>query len=78
MKSAFLKCTVDSPGDAVIKTLPANAGDMGLIPDATCHGEAKPADHSYWSLQALGPTSHKCCEAREPRDCALQQENSPQ
>ena len=59
VKSAFLKCTVDSPGDAVIKNLPANAGDMGSIPDVTCHGETKPVDHNYWTLQALGPTRHK-------------------
>ena len=40
----------DFPGGAVVKNLPANAGDMGSSPgleDPTCCGAAKPASHNY-------------------------------
>ena len=38
------------PGGAVVKNLPANAGDMGSSPgreDLTCRGAAKPVRHNY-------------------------------
>ena len=37
------------PGDSVVKNLPSDAADVGLIPvskDPTCHRAAKPAHHS--------------------------------
>ena len=39
----------DFPGGAVVKNLPANGGDSGLIPvweDPTCHGATKPVRHN--------------------------------
>ena len=41
---------MDSPGGAVVKNLPANAGDAGSIPgleEPTCRGAAKPVHHNY-------------------------------
>ena len=58
-----------------MKNLPANAGDMGLIPgpeDPTCLGAAKPVGHRYWACAE--PTIHSkrrhsseepMCAARE-------------
>ena len=40
----------DLPGGAVVKSPPANAGDMGLIPgreNLTCRGATKPVHHNY-------------------------------
>ena len=40
----------DFPGGAMVKNLPANAGDTGSIPgreDPTCHGATKPVRHNY-------------------------------
>ena len=37
-------------GSSVVKNLPANAGDTGLIPvqeDPTCFGATKPVHHNY-------------------------------
>ena len=48
----------DFPGGTVNENSPANAGDMGLIPDpedSACHGAIKPLDHSDWSLHTLEP-----------------------
>ena len=48
------------PGGAVVKNLPANAGDMGSSPgreDLTCRGAAKPVRHNYWAC-VLEPASH--------------------
>ena len=63
-------------GDSVVKNLPANAGDIGLIPDQTCHGATKPLPHHYWActwvweLQLL-----KCVHLTV---CAPQQEKPSQ
>ena len=38
------------PGGAVVKNLPANAGDTGSSPgpgDPTCHRATKPVRHNY-------------------------------
>ena len=38
------------PGGAVVKNLPASAGNTGSSPgpeDPTCHGAIKPASHNY-------------------------------
>ena len=48
------------PGGAVVKNLPANAGDMGSIPGpgrSTCYRATKPLCHNYWAC-TLEPTSH--------------------
>ena len=40
----------DFPGGAVVKNLPDNAGDTGLISgpeDPKCHGATKPVCHNY-------------------------------
>ena len=40
----------DFPGGAVVKNLPANAGDTGSSPvpeDPTCCGATKPMRHNY-------------------------------
>ena len=40
----------DFPGGAVVKNLPANAGDTGSSPgrkDPTCRGATKPSSHNY-------------------------------
>ena len=53
----------DFPGGAMVKNLPANAGDTGSRPgleDPTCRGATKPASHNYWACA--------------PRARALQQE----
>ena len=51
----------DFPGDAVVKNLPANAGDMGSIP-----GPGRP--HMPWSNQARVPQLLSLCSrAREPQ-----------
>ena len=50
----------DFPGGAVVKNLPANAGDMGLIPGlGRFHmpRTTKPECHNYWAC-ALEPASH--------------------
>ena len=41
---------LDLPGGAVVKNLPANAGDMGSIPGpgrSTCSGTTKLVCHNY-------------------------------
>ena len=43
---------LDFPGGLVTKSLPANAGDTGLLPgveDSARSGAAKPVCHSYWA-----------------------------
>ena len=79
----------DFPGGAVVKNLPANAGNTGSSPDPgtrvqaliredpTCRGATKPVCHNYWALE---PASHNywsphaaTTEARVPRACAPQQ-----
>ena len=37
----------DIPGDAVVKNLPAIAGDTGSIPGPGCCRETKPVCHNY-------------------------------
>ena len=47
------------PGSSVVKKPPANAGDMGLIPDpgrSQEDGTTKPMCHNYWAC-ALDPQS---------------------
>ena len=51
----FKKPHQDVPGGPVVKNPPANAGDMGSIPDLedpTCHEAAEAECHNYWT-QAL-------------------------
>ena len=46
------------PGGSVVKNPPAEAGDMGLIPDwehSTCYGATKSMRHNYQSSCALEP-----------------------
>ena len=46
------------PDCLVVKNLPANAGDLGLIPDPMCHGATKPRAPQLLSL---------CSTAWKPR-----------
>ena len=60
MAAIITKTTRHFPGGAVVKTPPANAGDMGSSPgpeDPTCRGATKPVRHNYWAC-ALEPMSH--------------------
>ena len=64
------------PSGSGVKNLPANAGDMGLIPiqeDPTCQGAAKPMHHNYWAC-ALGPGSRNCLRPMCPRAGTPRQE----
>ena len=67
-------------GGAVVKNLPANAGDTGSSP-----GPGR--SHITWSNEARVPQLLSLCsrapratttEARAPRACAPQQEKPPQ
>ena len=63
----------DFPGDPVVKTPPAKAGDMGSIPDSVRSHmlqAPKPMCHNHWA-HALEPVL--CSGA-----CAVQQEKQPQ
>ena len=55
----------------MVKNLPANAGDMGLIPDLgryTRSGATKPVCHNYGAC--VDPTCHNLSEkALEPSLC---------
>ena len=80
-------------GGSVVKNLPANAGDMSLIPDLrsmiksrdqTQHEEIKSICHNYWAC-ALEPGSYnylahwlQLLKATCPRACAPQQEKTLQ
>ena len=76
-------CSRGFPGSAVVKNLPANAGDTGSSPvreDPTCCRANKPMHHNYEAC-ALEPMSHSywnlhatTTEVHVPRACALQQE----
>ena len=59
----------------MVKNLPANAGDMGLIPDPG-------RSHMPWNNYACEPQlmspSAAITEARVPTACSLQQEKPPQ
>ena len=60
--AANVKKALDFPGGAVVKNLPANAGDTGSSPgpgSPTCHGATRPVRHNYWAC-ALEPASHNC------------------
>ena len=53
-------CPLNFPGDAVVKNLPANAGDMvrALVQEnPTCRRATKHVRHNYWAW-ALEPVSH--------------------
>ena len=70
----------DFPGGAVVKNLPANAGDAGSSPGLGRSHMPLPVRHNYWAC-ALEPASHNywspratTTEARAPRDSAPQQE----
>ena len=87
----YLFCLInlywDFPGGAVVKNLPANAGDTGSIP-----GPGR--SHMPWSNEARAPQLLSLCsrvhepqllspcvtttEAHAPRARALQQEKPPQ
>ena len=68
-------CRWGFPGGAVVKNLPANAGDTGLSPGP---GRSH-MPRSDWAcvpqLLSLHATSAEACE---PRACAPQQEKPPQ
>ena len=56
----YLKHVQGFSGGAVVKNLPANAGDTGLIPgpeDPTCCEATKSVQHSYWDC-VLEPENH--------------------
>ena len=56
-------CLPGLPCGSVVKTLPANAGDMGLIPGLgrpTCHGATKPMCYDHW-IYALEPRNRNSC-----------------
>ena len=63
------------PGGAVVKNLPANAGDTGSRPGPG-------GSHMQWSNSARVPQLLSPCttttEARTPIACAPQQEKPPQ
>ena len=73
------KLSKSFPGDSPVKNPPANAGDMGQIPnqDPTCHGATKPVRHNYWAcalelgshdswgLHALEPVLYKRSHCKE-------------
>ena len=73
-----IKKTWDFPGGPVVRNLPANAEDMGLIPGpgrSHMRGATKlvcpttePTCYNYQSLHTLGP---------QPETCALQLGSSP-
>ena len=68
----------DFPGDAVVKNPPANAGDMGSIPDPgsiphVVEQLSPSATTTEPALQSPRPTT---TEARTPRARALQQEKA--
>ena len=82
----------DFPGGAVVKNMPANAGDVGSSP---CPGRSHKQDSvASWSNKARAPQPLSLrsrarepqllsprattTEARAPRACALQQEKPPQ
>lgn len=48
-EEAYTLATEGFPGDLVVKTLPANTGDVGCIPgpeDSTCHGPTRAVCHN--------------------------------
>ena len=56
----------DFPGGPVVRNVPANAGDKGLIPvweDSICQGAAKLIDHKYWAsaLDTTRATATETC-----------------
>ena len=52
---------MDFPGGPVVRTPPANAGDMGLIPgpERFHMAQTKPVHHNHWSPRAGQPVLHK-------------------
>ena len=60
------------PGGSVVKNLPANAGDTGLIPGLGRSHLLR----SNWEAQLLSLRA-TTTKANVPRACALQQESSP-
>ena len=58
----------DFPGSPVVKNLPANAGDMGLIPGP---GNKIPHVRGNWACEP------QILKPRSPRALALQQEKPP-
>ena len=72
-------CVGGFPGGAVVKNLPANAGDTVWSlawDDPTCRGATKPVRHNYRAC-ALEPASHNYW-AHAPRARAPQREKPPQ
>ena len=70
------------PGGSVVKKLPANAGDMGLIllgGDPTCLKATKPLCLNYWACaqepESCNSSAH--VKTTHPRACALLQEKPP-
>ena len=61
---------VDFPGGAVVKNLPANAGNTGsslLREDPTCHGANKPVSHNYWSPRTATKSSPRSLQLEKAR-----------
>ena len=65
-------------GGSVVKNPPANAGDMGLIPDlgrSSCHRATKPMCHNCWACACvLEPGKCNTWSPSALRACALQPE----
>ena len=85
-KQNFKKSLEDFSDGTVDKNPPANAGDIGSIPDLRISQrlQSKPVYHSYWAC-ALEHTSHKhqaillqLLKSAGPRACVPQQEKPPQ
>ena len=69
-ESFFQETPVGLPWWCVVKNLPANAGDRGLIPGpGRCHmfRATQPVCHNYW---VCTPESVATTEARAPGSCA--------
>ena len=49
---------LDFPGGPEVKSLPCNAGDVGLIPGLGGSHVPQAAGHVYGSTWTLGPTHH--------------------
>ena len=70
----------DFPSGSVVKSLPANEGDMGSIPGPHAAEQLSPVYHGYWACvlehESHNPWTHvpQLLMPTCPRACALQQE----
>ena len=61
------------PGGLVVKSLPANAGDMGATPvqeDSTRHGATRLLSHNYWAHSLEPVPRSKRSHCNEKAACA--------